>query len=134
MRIAIGSPSAERLAQHGVGESEIAATRFYVFNFQIGAAITLPVPLLGPVVLIKGKRLVRDADGELADGPAIRFPVHELCHARQVLDWGTLRYLARHIWARIKTRSVLAANAPEEVPCYEAQEAAEAFYANPGSG
>ena len=37
MRIAIGSPSAERLAQHRVGESEIAATRFYVFNFQIGA-------------------------------------------------------------------------------------------------
>ena len=74
------------------------------------------------------KALVRDADGELTDGPDIRFPVHELCHARQVLDWGTLRYLARHIRAWIQTRSILAKSAPEEVPCYEAQEAAEASY------
>ena len=128
MRIATDNPSADRLARHGVGPSEIAATRFYVFNYQKGAAITLPVPFLGPVVLIKGERLVRDADDELTDGPDIRFPVHELCHARQVLDWGTLRYLARHIRARIQTRSILAKSAPEEVPCYEAQEAAEASY------
>ena len=122
MRFQPGSPSAQRLAQHGVDEAEIAATRWYVWNFQIGAAITLPVPFLGPVVFIKDGRLPIGADGELEDAQDLRFPVHELCHARQVLDWGTARYIVRHLLARIRTFSVLAKSAAEEVPCYDAQQ------------
>ena len=28
---------------------------------------------------------------------------HELCHVRQMLDWGGLAYMCRHLWAGVKT-------------------------------
>ena len=53
---------------------------------------------------------------------------HELCHVRQIQDWGGLAYIRRHIWARIKTRSILARTAIEESVCYSAQAKVTAFY------
>ncbi len=55
MKIKLDSPSAERLKKHDVGLRELKAARIFVFDMQAGAAITLPFPILGPVILIKRK-------------------------------------------------------------------------------
>ena len=128
MRIALESPSAKRLMQHGVDPRELRASRIYVFDFQAGAAITLPIPILGPTILIKRKRLVFDEDNELEDSERLAFLRHELCHVRQILDWGGLAYMRRQLWARVKTLSLYAKTAPEESACYSAQAEVEAFY------
>ena len=106
---------------NGAGEAEIAATRWVVWNWQVGYAITLPVPLLGMFVFIKRDHLVLDENGDLADTAEIRYPIHELCHSKQVLDWGVARYYWRHIAARIRTRSMIARESDVETPCYEIQ-------------
>ena len=134
MKIALESPSAERLMQHGVDPGELKATRIYVFDMQLGAAITLPVPVLGPIILIKRKRLVFDEDNELEDSGRLAILRHELCHVSQILDWGGLAYMRRQLWARVKTRNLYAKTAPEESVCYSAQAKVEAFYRTGRSG
>ena len=79
--------------------------RIFIFNCQLGGAITLPFPFLGPSILIKRKWLVYNNDNELQDSESIRLLRHEFCHVRQMLEWGTFTYLRRHILARFKTRS-----------------------------
>ena len=128
MKIALDSPSAQRLMQHGVKRRELKAARIYVFNMQLGGAITLPFPIVGPVILIKRKWLVFDDDDELEDSAMLRLLRHELCHVRQILDWGGLAYLRRQLWARVKTLSLYAKTAPEESVCYSAQAKVLAFY------
>ena len=58
MKISLDCPSARRLTQHGVKSRELKASRIFVFDFQFGDAITLPFPILGPVILIKRRWLV----------------------------------------------------------------------------
>ena len=128
MKISLDSPSADRLMKHGVKTRELKATRIFVFNMQVGDAITLPFPILGPVILIKRRWLVFDDDDELEDSVKIKMLRHELCHIRQIQDWGGIAYMRRQIWARIKTRSILARTAKEESVCYSAQAKVEAFY------
>ena len=128
MKIALDSPSAERLEQHGVAQLELEAARIYAFDMQLGAAVTLPIPILGPVILIKREWLVFDDDGELAGEERIRMLRHELCHVRQILDWGGLAYMRRQLWARVKTRNLYASAAPEESECYSAEAEVKAFY------
>lgn len=128
MKIALESPSAQRLMQHGVRHRELKAARIYVFDMQLGAAITLPIPILGPTILIKRSWLVFDDDDELEDSARLRILRHELCHVRQILDWGGLAYMRRQLWARVKTLSLYAKTAPEESVCYSAQAKVLAFY------
>ncbi len=128
MKLQPGTPSASRLMQHGVELSELRAARIYVFDWQAGAAITLAVPLLGPVVLIKRRWLVYDGDGELADNESLKKLRHEMCHVRQILDWGGLPYLRRQLWARVKTGSLYAKTSPEERECYAAEAQVTWFY------
>ena len=122
------TPSASRLMQHGVKLSELEAVRIFVFDWQAGAAITLAVPLLGPVILIKRRWLVYDAGGELADNESLKKLRHEMCHVRQILDWGGLVYLRRQLWARVKTGSLYARASPEERECYTAEARVTCFY------
>lgn len=128
MRIRLGSASSELLKKHGVALRELKAARIFVFDFQLGVAITLPFPIWGPVILIKRKWLVYDDDDELKDAESIKMLRHELCHVRQILDWGGLAYLRRHVAARLKTMSLYATTAPEESECYWAQAQVEAHY------
>ena len=128
MRLQPDTPSAIRLMQHGVELPELEAVRIYVFGWQAGAAITLVVPLLGPIVLIKRRWLVYDDDGELADSESLRKLRHEMCHVRQILDWGGLPYLRRQLWARVKTGSLYARASPEESDCYAVEDKVTCFY------
>ena len=128
MKIDLESPSAELLKKHNVAKRELKAARIFVFGYQFGAAITLPIPILGPTILIKRKWLVYDDNDELEDAESIKMLRHELCHVRQILDWGGLAYVRRHILARIKTRNLYARSAPEESDCYWAQAQVEAHY------
>ena len=121
MKIQLDSPSSRLLQKHGVSRNVLETTRIYVFNFQFGAAITLPFLFVGPVVLIKRKWLVYDENNDLQDSGSIQMLCHELCHARQIVDWGTLKYLARHLLARVKTRNLYAKSAIEESECYAVQ-------------
>ena len=45
----------------------------------------------------------------------------EHCHAWQILEWGAFTYIGRHIWARVKARSLTAALSDVEFPCYKVQ-------------
>ena len=93
MKISLVSPSADRLIKHGVKTRELKATRIFVFNMQVGDAITLPFPILGPVILIKRRWLVFDDDDELEDSVKIKMLRHEFCHVRQIQDWGGIAYM-----------------------------------------
>ena len=80
MKIQPGGLSAERLRKHDVKLRELSAAHIFVFDWQAGAAITLPFPILGPVVLIKRKWLVYDDENELADSESLKKLRHEFCH------------------------------------------------------
>ena len=128
MKIAVDGLSARRLMIHGVASRELQSAHIFVFNLELGAAITLPFPLLGPVILIKGRRLQYDRDGELEDAPTLKVLRHELCHVGQILDWGGLPYLLRHILARVRSRNLFAKDQPEEEVCYCAERRVEDHY------
>ena len=128
MKIRPGSPSEERLKKHHVALRELKAARIFVFDGQAGAAITLPMPIIGPVILIKRKWLVFDDDDELEDSARIGILRHEFCHVRQILDWGATAYMRRQIWARVRTLNLYAKTTPEESPCYTAQANVAAYY------
>ena len=128
MRFQATSPSGAFLMQRGVSERELAAARVFVFNFQVGAAITLPLPFFGPVILIKRAWLAKDVAGELADTEHVKILCHEFCHVRQILAWGTCAYAAKHLWARVRTLSLSAKSAPVESECYDVQRAVGAHY------
>ena len=132
MKIALESPSAELLKSHGVLERELERARILVLNFQFGAAFTLPLPFLGPTIFIKRKWLRRDERGELEDSERIKMLCHELCHVRQILGWGGLVYLARHLFARLRTLSIYARSASEESECYCVQARVEEHYRRGG--
>jgi hypothetical protein len=128
MKIALDSLSARTLAVHGVKPRELQAANILVFDFQLGGAITLPFPVLGPVILIKSRWLRYDGDGELEDAATLKVVRHELCHVVQILDWGGLAYLVRHVMARIRSRNLFAKDQPEEKCCYRAGQRVEDHY------
>ena len=134
MRIAYDSPSGQRLAQHGVERRELEATRIYGFDFQLGAAITLPIPFMGTSIFLRRKWLVYDEEGELKDSWDLAILRHELRHVCQILDWGGVVYMARQLWARVKTRSLYARESPEESHCYEAEARVYEFYRSRSDG
>ena len=128
MRIQSDSIVGQRLLGFGVTEEEMAATHVFRWEWQFGAAVTLPL-LNGPAVILAKSRYVPQASvGVLSDGRHVALIRHEFCHVRQVREWGAVTYIGRHIAARIKTRSILARESDVERPCYEAQYRAEAEY------
>ena len=75
-----------------------------------GRGLTLPVPFFGIIIFV--------LRGHEQDATLL---AHEWCHVRQIRRWGAWGYLARHLWARIVTRSLWAYDHSIERECYEAK-------------
>ena len=105
----------------GADPADLDKATFIVFNFQVGAAITLPVPFLGGLILHKSKYL-DGAHKEFKDTPDLWLVRHELCHVSQIRRWGVARYLAKHVWARVRHVSLLAKSSDVEACCYKVHE------------
>lgn len=130
MKILPDSTVGQRLTAFGVAPNEMAATHVFCWNLQAGGALTLPLSNQTAVILAKRRYLPQTQEGELQDGRHIALVRHEFCHVRQIRDWGAITYLIKHVWARIKTRSILAVDSDVERPCYEAQARALVEYEN----
>ena len=124
MKIAPASAAGQKLMSFGVTAQELDAASFLRLDWQFGSAVTLALPGGKCLVLIKGKYLEKDETGGLRLTPALGYFRHELCHVGQALRWGFFGYWRRHLWARLKTRSILAKESDAERPCYEAGAAA----------
>lgn len=102
----------------GADPADLERATFIVFNFQAGAAITLPIPFLGGLVLHKS-RFLDDARKEFKDNSDLWLVHHELCHVDQIRRWGVAKYLAKHVWARLRNFSILAESTDVEAGCYQ---------------
>ncbi|MBI4305350.1 MAG: hypothetical protein HY678_03425 [Chloroflexi bacterium] len=134
MRIRPETPAGRRLLSWGVTATHLGRTRIFGWDLQRGGAITIALPLRLALIPIRRRYLVRDAQGELADGPHLALIRHEFCHVQQNSEWGFLGYWRRHLLARLRSRSLLAAESDVEAPCYEAQRHATADFARPTVG
>ena len=128
MKISPDSVVGRRLLGFGVTREELAATHVFRWDFQVGAAVTLPLAGDAALILAKSGYVPQEAPGVLGDGRHVALLRHEFCHVRQIREWGALDYLGKHIAARIETRSILARESDVERSCYEAQYRAEAEY------
>ena len=127
MRIDPASDAGKLFLEMGVPEEDLRAVRFLGFNWQTGGAVTLALPFWGAAVLVKTKYLTVGEDGHLELNRHLALLRHEMVHVRQRAEWGFLRYWAKQLWARVKTRSILAPDSDVEKPGYEAQAAAYKF-------
>ena len=128
MKITPDSDSGKHLLGHphgahgahsfGAEPADLEKATFLVFNFQVGAAITLPVPFLGGLILHKSKFLDDDRK-EFRDTSDLWLVRHELCHVAQIRRWGVAKYLAKHVWARVRHLSLLAESSRVEACCYQ---------------
>jgi hypothetical protein len=121
MRIEATSVGGRRLIGWGVSSVELGRARLFRWDRQKGGAITIALPFNRAVILLRNRYLVRAPDGTLADGRHLALIRHEFCHVAQLQRWGFFQYWLRHLWARVRSRSVLAAESDVEAPCYEAQ-------------
>ncbi len=128
MKIQPNSVVGQRLLGFGVTGEEMVATHVFRWDWQFGAAVTLPLSKGAAVILAKSRYAPQASVGVLSDGRHVALIRHEFCHVRQIREWGALNYIGRHIAARIKTRSILARESDVERSCYEAQARAEAEY------
>ena len=130
MRITPDSISGKRLRQHGVSSRALRKSRIFFLFWQPMNSFMLPVPIIGPVVLIRRALLGRDVDGELPDGPALALLVHQLCHVHQRLEWGIYPYLWRHLWQRLALRGIPIQHRQVERECYYLTRQVEEHYAD----
>ncbi|MEX0761111.1 MAG: hypothetical protein WD208_05890 [Dehalococcoidia bacterium] len=121
MRIDSASACGKVLVGLGVTEDELRAVKLFRWDFQLGDAITVALPGRRAVILMKNSHLRLGDDGQLAVGWHLSLLRHEMCHVRQALGWGFLRYWRTHLLARVTSRSVSARETDCEKPCYEVQ-------------
>ena len=81
---------------------------------------TLRDVTVGALILIKSKYPVFDGQ-YLRDTPELWLVRHELCHVAQIQAWGSLKYIAKHLWARVRTLSIITKQSDGEAGCYEIQ-------------
>ena len=121
MKILSTTAAGAELQTFGVSAAHLDSTRFWGWRKPfIHGGITLVLPMGKAIVIIEARYLRKDADGELIVDRQIALLRHELCHVQQGEDWGVLGYWSRHIWARIKSRSMGAKENDVERHCYEA--------------
>ena len=130
MRIDPQSPNGSRLRRHGVSSSTLEKARIHSMGWLPGGAMTLPIPFFSASILIRRDLLKWNAAGELVEGPDLAPLVHQLCHAHQRMEWGFIRYLWRHLWARLRHRDVPIWFSQVERECYQVARQTVEFYAD----
>ncbi len=126
LRISSTSPAGQFLISQGVTETVLNAAKFRALNFQAGDALTVVWPNRNATIFIRSRYIEPDESGELPVTWKLALIRHELHHVEQGQQWGFFRYWARHLWARVKYRSISAKNSPEEAPAYVLQRQARA--------
>ena len=129
MRIDPQSPEGRRLKRHGVSSSSLEKTRIHTVRWLPSGALMLPIPFFSASILIRQDMLKWSVDRGLAQGPELAPLVHQLCHAHQRQEWEVLRYLWRHLWARLRHRDVPIRFSQVERECYQAARQTVEFYA-----
>ena len=132
MRFHPASVNGKQLRQFGVSSKALAKTHVYAVPWMPIPAVTIPLPIVGCVTLIRQKLsgMTGDRDGALA-GSAVMVPlVHQLCHAHQRLEWGVFLYVWRHLRARLFTNGVPFKHSQVERECYIAASLALEYYSS----
>jgi hypothetical protein len=128
MRIEANSVAGGRLLSWGVTERQLRRARLFRWDWQKGGAITVAAPFKRAFILMRSKYLPLGNDRALTDGRHLALIRHEFCHVEQLERWGFAGYWLRHLWARVRTRNLLAAESEVEAPCYQAQRLATKDY------
>ena len=124
LRIKPDSPAGRFMLGQGVSRADLEAATIKTLNRQFGHALTVTWPWGGATIYLKESRMPNIVDGEIAVDDRLPLLRHELVHVEQGRKWGFAGYWARHLWARVRHRSVLAQTSAAERPAYEAQAAA----------
>lgn len=126
VRIRTDSPAGQFLVSQGVSASVLDSTRFRSLNWQAGDALTVVWPFGRATVFIRSRFLEADPAGDLPVDRNLPLIRHELFHVQQGQEWGFLSYWARHLWARVRHRSISAKESSVEAPAYEVHRTAHA--------
>ena len=121
MKILSTTAAGVELQMYGVDVAHLDSTTFWGWrNLFISGSLTVVLPFGKAIVIIESRYLRKDANGQLVIDRELPLLQHEVCHVLHGEDWGTLGYWRRHIWARIKSRSIAAKETDVERHCYEA--------------
>ena len=126
LRISPSSAAGQFLTSQGVSESVLESAKFRVLNWQAGDALTVVWPNRNATVFVRSRYIETDDAGELPISWKLALIRHELYHVEQGQQWGFFKYWARHLWARVKHRSISAKNSSVEAPAYVLQRQARA--------
>ncbi len=120
MRFPPDSVTGKRLRRHGVSSRALNSARVFGIMWPPFSGFILPLPLVGPMIIIGRRYLDRERDGQLADSSTLAYLVHQYCHALQRLEWGAFKYIWRHVWARLISKGVETQRLQVEREAYEA--------------
>ncbi len=120
MRFPPDSVTGKRLRRHGVSSSALNSARVFAIIWPPSTGFILPLPFVGPMIIIGRRYLDRELDGQLADNSTLAYLVHQYCHVHQRLEWGAFMYAWRHIWARLISKGIETPQLQVEREAYEA--------------
>ncbi len=123
--------SGKRLRKYGVSSAALKRVHVYAVAWFPKEAMTVPIPFLGCVILVRKNLLDVELDGVLADSSALGVLIHQYCHAYQRLQWGFLPYFWRHFWSWAALRGVPVVHRQVERECYEAVRQVEEAHSLP---
>ena len=120
MRFLQDSVTGKRLRRHGVSSRALDSARVFAIIWPRSTGFILPLPFVGTVIIIGRRYLDRELDGQLADSSTLAYLVHQYCHALQRLEWGAVKYIWRHVWARLISKGIETPRLQVEREAYEA--------------
>lgn len=120
MRFPSDSVTGKRLRRHGVSSRALNAARVFGIIWPRSTGFILPLPFIGPTIIIARRYLDRELDGQLADNSTLAYLVHQYCHVLQRLEWGSVIYAWRHIWVRLISKGIETPRLQVEREAYEA--------------
>ena len=128
MRFPSDSVTGKRLRRHGVSSRALDSARVFGIIWPPFVGFILPLPFVGPVIVIGRRYLDSELDGQLADNSTLAYLVHQYCHVLQKLEWGAVKYAWRHIWIRLISKGIETHRLQVEREAYEAVRATRESY------